>query len=289
MKKDWKLIFFPPVWLVLGLSAVFTAALIWVFCSGREGSPAAYVIYVGSFYALTILCIACIKRFPGYYQWILQRIYANDHAKRYLTDAACKTHVNLYVSLGINLFYVATNVVSAVFYRSLWFAIFAVYYGIMAVMRFLLVRYVHENHIGESRLGELKRARTCAGILLTVNVVLSGVVLMMVYHDRGFEYRGFLIYGMALYTFYVTTMAVMNLIKYRKYQSPIMSVTKIIQLAASLFSMLFLETAMFSQFGQDTPAQTKRVMIMATGAGICVIVVTMSLYVIVRSTKELKK
>lgn len=53
--------------------------------------------------------------------------------------------------------------------------------------------------------------------------------------------------------------------------------------------MLFLETAMFSQFGEDTPLETKRIMIMATGAGISVVVVGMSFYMIVRSSKEMKE
>ena len=84
-------------------------------------------------------------------------------------------------------------------------------------------------------------------------------------------------------------MAIKDMVKYRKYQSPVMSMSKIIQMAAALFSMLFLETAMFSQFGAQTSPVLQRNMIMATGAGISVIVVTMAVYMIVRSTKEIRK
>lgn len=55
----------------------------------------------------------------------------------------------------------------------------------------------------------------------------------------------------ALYTFYITTTAIIDIIKYRKYNSPVMSISKVIKLAAALVSMLFLETAMFAQFGAD--------------------------------------
>lgn len=290
--KNWKSIckkfLFLPLWLIFILTVISTMALVTVFVKGWETEPFAYAVYVASFYTLTVICIACFTTIPGYYKGIREKVYDNQYANRYLTDVAYKTHVSLYTSLGINLLYVATNAISAVIYRTYWFAIFAIYYGIMAVMRFLLVRYVGKNHIGESRLGELKRSRACAYILMTVNLTLSGVVLMMVYYNRGFEYRGFLIYVMAMYTFYTTTTAIIDVIKYHKYRSPVMSMSKIIKLASSLFSMLFLETAMFSQFGQDTPVQTKRIMIMATGAGICVIVVGMSVYMIVRATKEIK-
>lgn len=280
---------FPPLWAVLVLTVFSTVALVAVFVKGWETNPFACIIYVVSFYTLTVICLACWKTVPGYYKSIREKVYDNKYANRYLTDTAFKTHVNLYRSFAINLLYVAINAVSGIVYSTRWFGIFAVYYAIMAIMRFLLIRYVGHNQIGSSRLGELKRARLCCYILMTVNLALSGAVLMMVYFERGFEYSGFLIYVMALYTFYITTTAIIEMVKYRKYNSPVMSVSKIIKLAAALFSMLFLETAMFSQFGGDTSPEIRQIMIMATGAGISVIVVTMAVYMIVRSTKEIRE
>lgn len=278
-----------PLWLIIILTLASAGALIFVFVKGMAETLVAYAVYAVSFYTLTVICIACFKTIPEYYRNIRKKVYENKYANRYLTDAVYKTHINLNASLTVNLLYAAANAVFAVMYHTYWFAIFAVYYGIMAVMRFLLVRYVGKNHIGESHIGELKRSRACAFILLTVNITLSWVVLMMVYYDRGFKYQGYLIYVMALYTFYTTTTAIIDVFKYRKYNSPVMSMSKIIKLASLLFSMLFLETAMFSQFGQDTSDSFRRIMIMATGAGICVMVVGMSVYMIVRSTKEIRK
>ena len=291
--RNWKSIgkkfLFLPLCLIMILTVISTIALIFVFTKGWETVWIAYVIYVISFYTLTVVCLACWKTIPKYYKRMKGKVYDNKYANRYLTDVVFKTHVTLYRSLFINLIYVIVNAVSAILYHTYWFAIFAIYYAIMAIMRFLLVRYVGRNQIGTSRLGELKRSRLCAYILMTVNLALSGAVLMMVYFNRGFEYQGFLIYVIALYTFYITGMAIKDMVKYRKYQSPVMSMSKIIQMAAALFSMLFLETAMFSQFGADTSPQVKRNMIMVTGAGISVIVVIMAVYMIVRSTQEIKK
>ena len=291
--KDWKTVgkklLFPPLWLIFLLAVISAAALAAVFLKGWETAPIAYAIYVLSFYALTVLCLACWKTIPGYYRSIKGRVYKNKYANRYLTDTAFKTHVSLYISLGINLLYVATNAFSAVFYSTWWFALFAAYYAILAVMRFLLVRYVNRNSIGSSRMGELKRSRLCAYILIFVNLILSGAVLMMVYFDRGFEYRGILIYVMAMYTFYMTGSAIRDMIKYRKLGSPVMSTSKIIKFAAALVSMLSLETAMFSQFGGEMSPEAQQLMIMLTGAGIAVTVVTMAMYVIIRNTKEIRK
>lgn len=290
MKKNiWRKLLFLPVWLILVLTACSTAALIAVFAYDWEISPAAYAVYVLAFYTLTVLCLACWKTFPGYCRSIRRKVYDNRYASRYLTDPVFRTHVSLYISLGINLLYVAVNAVSAAVYSTAWFGIFAVYYTIMAVMRFLLLRYMHRNAIGQSRFGELKRSRLCAYILMFVNLILTGAVLMMVTFDRGFSYRGILIYVMAMYTFYITVSAVIDLFKYRKLGSPVMSVSKIIKFAQALVSMLFLETAMFAQFGGDMAPEYQRLMIMLTGGGIALIVVIMAVYVIVRSTEEIRK
>ncbi len=288
-KKFGKKLLFPPLWIVILLVIFSTAALVTVFVKGWDALPVGYVVYVVAFYTLTIFCLACWKTFPKYYRKIKGAVYANPYTNRYFTDAVFKTHVTLYRSLIINLVYVAVNAASAVIYRTRWFAIFAIYYAIMAIMRFLLVRYVNRNGIGENRMGELKRARFCAYILMTVNLTLSGAVVMMVHFDRGFEYQGVLIYVVALYTFYITAAAVKDMIVYRKYNSPVMSMTKIIKLASSLFSMLFLETAMLAQFGEESTQGFQKIMIMATGACIGAIVVAISLYMIVQTTKEIAK
>lgn len=290
--KNWKTIFkkllYPPIWMIIILAILSSAALVAVFLKGITESPITYSIYVLSFYTLTVACMACADVFPGYYRSIRQKIYDNKFAGRYMTDPAFKTHINLYRSLCVNLLYAAFNLFSAIFYTTAWFLLFACYYIVMAIMRFLLVRYVNKEGIGKNRFRELKRSRLCALILLTINLALSGAVLMMVYFDRGFEYRGILIYVMALYSFYITTASIINMVKYKKYNSPVMSMAKSINLAAALISMLALETAMLSQFGSEMSLEDRRIMIIATGAGISVIIVCLSVYSIWKTSKEIK-
>ncbi|MBP1560137.1 MAG: hypothetical protein J6C96_02705 [Oscillospiraceae bacterium] len=156
-------------------------------------------------------------------------------------------------------------------------------------MRFLLVRFVNRTGIGKNRFKELRRSRLCGYILLTVDLFLSGAVLMIIYHNKGYQYNGILIYIMAAYTFYITVIAIINLVKYRRLGNPVMSMAKIINMAAALVSMLSLETAMFSEFGKDMSPENQRIMIMLTGAGVSVIIVTMSVYSIVKNSIEIKK
>lgn len=284
-----KKLLFPPKWVVMVLAVFSTVSLIMIFVKGWEMTVAAYVVYTLSFYTLSVVCALCIKVFPGYYRKLKNKLYQNKYADKYLTDVVFKTQVGLYCSLVVNFIYVAVNVISAFVFRTNWFGIFAIYYGIIAIMRFLLVRFVMKNPIGTNRLGELKRARLCACILLTVNIALSGAVLMMIFFNRGFQYQGFLIYVIATYTFYITTTAIIDMVKYRKYKSPVMSIIKVIKMASALFSMLFLETAMFAQFGADTPEETKQIMIMITGAGISITVIVMAVYMVVQTSRQIKQ
>lgn len=287
-KKLIKLLY-PPVWVMVLLTLICTAALIFTFVGGYESHPAAYFTYVLSFYTLTVIVMKCIKIIPKQYHAAKERVYANPVGERLMTDMKFRTHVSLYGSLTVNLLYVGLNIVSGFLYNTAWFFVLAFYYTILAVMRFLLVRFVNRTGIGNDRIRELRRSRLCGYILLTVNLALSGAVLMILYQNKGFEYHGMLIYVMAAYTFWITTVAIVNLIKYKKLGSPVMSMTKIISMAAALVSMLSLETAMFSQFGEDMSPENQRLMVILTGAGVSVIIVIMSAYSIVKNSIEIKR
>jgi len=283
-----KKLLFPPIGVLILLAIVSTAALVVVFLNDLDTELIAYMIYVFSFYSLVVICIACYFKIPGYYKKIRQEI--NDKwGHRFVLDPARKTHLSLYRSLIVNLFYIAVHMLYVVLYHTAWFIIFAVYYSILAMVRFLLLRYADRNKIGENRISELKRSRMCAYILLLINFVLSGAVLMILYQHRGFEYHGILIYVMAMYTFYSTTISGINLVKYRRYNSPVLLTARVINLAQALVSFLALETAMFSQFAAENSLESQKIIIIATGAAVSMFIVTISIYMIVRSNSELKK
>lgn len=287
-KRILKALLFPPLWITVSLSVLCAAGLIFVFAKGCSETVPSYFLYALSFYALCVVCARLWVFLPRGYKRAKGALYANTYGNRYLSNAAYRTGVSLHLSLGINLLYVGVNAVSFVLYRSSWFVILAVYYAILAAMRFLLVKYIRATGIGKNRRGELKRATVCSFILLLTNFSLTGSVLMMLYRDKGFAYPGLLIYAMAAYTFYITVYAIVSLVRYRKYASPVMMTSKVISLSAALVSLLALETAMLSQFGQDMAAQNKRLFIALTGAAVSVVIVTLAVVTIVLCIKELK-
>lgn len=288
-KNILKKVFFPSVGFIVIFVVLSAVLLISIFVHGLEMHPFAYVVYVLSFYSFIIFCVACFKTFPKYYKMTKTKMNNNKYINKYFIDITFKTHVNLYRSLIINLLYVLMNMIYAYIYKTWWFFLLSIYYLILSIMRFILTHYIRKNGIGKNYLGELKSARICAIILLSINLVLSGAILMMIYFQRGFEYQGYLIYVIAMYTFYTTITAIRDIIKYRKYNSPIISASNMVKLAASLVSVLTLETAMLSQFGADTSITTKTILIEATGAGISIIIVTMATYFIIYTNKEIRK
>ena len=288
-KKIGKKVLFPPIWLMVSLVIISAAALTVIFVKGLEQSIPAYIVFAVAFYTLSVVTNFCIVVLPKQYRTIKQKIYNNPLGNRYMTDRVFRTKVSLYLSLGISLLYVGINLWSWHMVGSYWFMVLAVYYVIMAVMRFLLVRYVRIQKIGTSILGEWKRSRVCAYILLLINLSLSGAVLMILYQNRGYDYPGIMIYVMAMYTFYAITHAIVELVRYHSLASPVMSTAKIVSLSGALVSMLNLETAMFAQFGGDMSIENQQIFIILTGAGVSAVVVFLSVMLIIKATKAIRR
>ena len=248
----------------------------------------AYAVYVLSAYALVISITGGPDIITGFAQWIkahplTRKMLRIPLVKRFAEDVRFRTSVSLYQGLLVNLLYIALKLTSGIYYRSWWFITLAVYYTLLAVMRFLLLwRW---GGIGPEL--ELRRYRLCGAVLLIMNVALAGMVVLMVSQNHGYVYPGILIYAMAVYSFYTVIIAVINVIKFRTHGSPVLSAAKAINLAAALVSILALETAMIAQFGGGD--DYRRMMTAATGGGVCVIVLSMAVFMIVWSTKHIKQ
>ena len=288
-KKIGKKLLFPPIYVLMILVLVSAGSLTLVFVKGMEETIPAYIVYVLAFYTLSTVTVLCVMVFPTKYITIKQKIYENPLGNRYMTDNVFRAGLSLTAAFLVSMLYVGINLWSWHMLHSWWFMVLAVYYVIMSVMRFLLVRYVRRNELGSSASAEWKRARVCACFLLLINLSLSGAVLMILYQSKGYDYSGIMIYVMALFTFYSTVHAIIEIIKNRKLESPVMAAAKIVSLCGALVSMLNLETAMFAQFGAELSVQDQRIFIILTGAGVSAAVVTLSVMLIVKATKEIRR
>lgn len=287
-----KLFFLPPLPTIF-LSVPSFVFVFYVLAMEIEGF-AAYVSYGLSAYAMVITTTGVIRLVQVIRGGIdkhplVKKLQSHPLGSRYIADAAFRAEVSLYPSLVINMLYAAVKMVSGILYGSVWFISLAVYYILLAVMRFLLLTSARKKHGKTDQITEFRRYRTCGILLAFMDFALSGIVLFIVRQDGGYDYPGVLIYVMAMYTFYAVITAVVNIIKFRKHGSPILSAAKAINLTAALVSMLALETAMLNQFGSNDDPLFRRIMTAATGAVVCGFVLAMAIYMIVHAARQIKK
>lgn len=285
--KLWEWLLFPPIWLIILLIVVSITGLMVLSLTDFEDHPVVYVLYVTATYSVIVSCAFAIKTVPAFYRKAKQGIYSNPFGNRYMTDAAFKVRVSLYGSLTINFAYSVFKLITGIVYSSFWWGAIAVYYMLLSLMRFLLLYYMERKQGEKSPLLEYRSYQLCGILLLTINLSLSAIVYQMVRDSRGFAYpEGFILIA-AMYTFYNITVSIIDLVRYRKYKSPVMSASKAIRFAAALVSMLSLETAMLTVYGSD--AAMYKTMTAWTGAGVCIIVSLMSVYMILRASVEVKR
>ena len=286
--KDWKQIgkrlLFPGRAVLLAGVPLAAALLAYAFAvEGGEGIVS-YVAFAFSSYMTVAVC-ACMPRLVREAIALAHRI---PWLHRYMTDDHVRMHVSLYLSLGLNMLYAVMKLLMGVYFRSVWFVTLGVYYALLTALRFMLLGHVRRNVPGRAMASELKHFRLCGAVLIPMTIALTGVVILVIDRNEGFQYAGYLIYVAAMYAFYKVISAVVNLVKYRRYQSPVMSATKGVSLAAALVSVFALETAMLSQFGQERDPLFRRIMTTATGAGICAFILSMAAVMIIHATRRLK-
>ena len=137
---------------------------------------------------------------------------------------------------------------------------------------------------------ELVKYRACGIVFLVMNLALALIIFFMVYWNRTFEHHMITAIAMAAYTFSALAAAIVSVIKYRRYNSPVYSASKAISLAAALVSVLTLESTMLTTFGKETmTAIEQKWALGATGGTISVLIVAMAIYMIAVGTKKLKQ
>lgn len=283
LKRILHMLLFPHIAITLLIVPIAAALLIYVFTNPMVGSKTAYGAYFLSAYALTILCTGA--------RWIYRRITAfkdeNKYIKLYLNDVHIRAKISLYASLGVSIAYAVFQLALGVYHKTVWFYSLAVYYALLAVVRYFLLRDMKSFTPGENRLHELKRYRFCGIVLVPVNLALAVIVFYITWQSRTFVHHYITTIAMAAYTFTALTIAIVNVVKYKKFQSPVLSAAKIISLASAAVSVLTLETAMLTAFSEKGQELFRRIMTMLTGTAVCLFVLVMAVYMIVKSTKEI--
>lgn len=250
-----------------------------------------YFSYLYSSFSLMVV-IFNIKRFYLYLKEKItssniflntkNKLYKNKHVKRYFEDIRFKTLINLSISSVFNFSFIFIKFTNGVINKSVWFISLAVYYFLLTSIKLILFTNLRKYNKDK----EFIIYKNVGYFLMLLNILLVVMIVQMVISNISIMYPEYFVYLIALYSFYLIISAIVNLIRYRKYNSPILSSIKVINLLAASVSILMLQTIMITTFGENF--EYKRLMNSLTGGAISIITLGISTYMIINGQNKMK-
>lgn len=290
MKK--KLFQFKPITIIL---LVITTIILLVYSLGYKNALPfiQYFSYLYSTFSL-IVVLSNIKRLYLYtknnilntkfYKNTKKSLYKHKYIKKYFEDVRFKNLINLCLSSIINFSFIFIKFVDGINNKSIWFISLSVYYFLLTLIKLFLLNNLRKYDNEK----EFNVYRNIGYFIMVLNIALVIMIIQMVKSNVAIIPKGYIIYLTALYSFYLIISAIINLIKYGKYKSPILSSIKVINLLTASVSILMLQTTMIATFGENN-FEYMRLMNSITGGIISAITLVISTYMILKGQKQIKK
>lgn len=282
-----KKIFSPHIALLLILNIASVVLMCYVFINGLDASVLAYVTYVISAYTLTadvINFIPIIKKLKQFKE-------DNKYLKKYFSDGDLRAKISLYISFFINIAFAVFNFLVGYLNKSHWYGAVGIYYFVLSAIRFLLLRNsgrATQKLSKERKEYELKVYRGIGVMMFLVNIAMSGMAVQMIWQNQSNAHSEIMTIATAAFTFYSLTMAIINLQKYRKTETPIFSAAKMLNFACALMAMFTMQSAMIASFDENND-NFRQIMNTITGSVVLLLVFGLAIYMIRRGNKLLKE
>lgn len=285
LKRILKNIIFPNTIFVLILFPLAIGILLYSMIKFGSESIYSIISYALSFYALTVLCI----KIPSIIKVIRKFKSENKYYLKYKEDVNLRINISLYASLVLNISYSVFQLCLGLYHNSFWFYSMAVYYILLSLVRFYLVNYTKQYKPGDKVLLEYKKYNFCGWIMLLMNTAVTVIIFFIIHFDRTFYHHQITTIALAAYTFLTFSLSIYNFIKYRKYNSPVYSAAKTINLICACVSMMTLTTTMLTTFGSNDVLEFKKVLLGIVGGLVSVFILATSIQIIVYTRKKIKE
>ena len=178
------------------------------------------------------------------------------------------------LSLALNIAFSAYHVVFGIITHSWWLFTVGLYYVILSVVRFVVLRTKKHHSFATKFTG---------GMLMLLSLPLVGTVILAVARDRGMVLHEIVMITMALYAFAKITLATVNLVKARRSASAQLITLRNISFADAFVSIFSLQRSMLVSFEGMNELEIQ-IMNASLGSAVCVIVFLLGLN-LVRSKK----
>lgn len=278
--KYWKKLFALPYLAVLFLSALCAVGLIWVFVTGRETWVPAYFLYAISAWCLTALCVKLPAAVRSATDWL------SRHPKLtgFLKNEELHFKLGLYFEQFLNFGYGIFKIVSGVILGSAWIGCDGIYNMAQALIQlFQILR----RKYAKTPVQQWKSYRFCGALILLMHLTLIGLVFQMVNWNRAEQHGEIMIITTALFAFYKLISGFISIARDRKHLHPVDSSIRMLNLAQAFFAIFSLQASMFHTFG--TGEDWEHLMNILTGCSVCLLIVSIGIYMIRRGNREIKK
>ena len=267
------------------LVIILIPSLIWSMISLGTKHIVSIIIYVLSVYTLLLLCL----KTPKIIKTINRIKQDNKYISKMINDVHFRMKFNLFISLGINVIYAVLQFFIGLRHNSFWFYSMAIYYLILVIIRWILIRPIINYGENENIKKELLKYRFCGWMMLFLNISLTAILFFMIYWNRSFNHHEITTIALAAYTFTSFTIAITSFIKYRKNSRPIYKAIKTINLVSACVSVITLEATMLTTFGNDMSLTDRRLFIGLTGLFVILFIFLLAINIILNTNTKIKE
>ena len=280
-------ILFPSTFLIFLLVNISAVGLVLIFVRGMEEHPVAYLMYLISSYTLVIVCV----RIPQIIKWWQEKLHENKYTDRYLTDKDLRIRLSMYLGLIIAFAFAVFKVVLGFVYESSWFFAMAGYNIILSLMRFVLIHQLRRKGATEyqNRVRGLQSYRVCGWLVMILNIAVSVIIFMVIVQKQTIQYNMIVTIGLAAFTFYCFTRAIINMIKYRERKNPIYAAVKRVDMVKAIVSIFTLQVAMLTTFNGQGETIDVGLMNTLTGVAVTIAINTMGAMMIASVRGDFRK
>ena len=269
-----------PSPLVLLLSIACAAGLVWVFIEGLEAWVPSYFLYALSAYCLAALCV----KLPGALRSIRAGLSRHTKLAAFWKNRELRFKLGLYFGQFINFAYGIFKIASGVILGSAWVGCDGIYNMAQALIQ--LFQILRRKHAG-TLVRQWQSHRLCGVWILLMHLTLIGIVFQMVNWNRAEEQGEILVITTAVFAFYKFTRSFLDIARDRKHIHPVDSSIRMLDLAQASFAIFSLQASMFHTFG--TGEGWEQLLNTITGCAVCLLIVSMGIYMIRRANREIKQ
>ncbi len=295
-KKD-KIVAFlsdPPLWFyvcVYVLTLLFCIGSLLLVAFGVVG-VLSYIIFAfaGVFLAYTVFTV--VKSAPKIKAKGKAVLEANKFTNKLMHDYAFRTKVFSGWSVFINVCFAGFEIVMSLVSHSIWYGALGSYHLLLCVTRFgVIYTLIKKNGTNETELKarNLKLYKQCGWCIIAFNVALTGAIAQMMFSRKAFNYVGLMIFVMAAFAFYKITVAIVNIVKAKKFNDYGTQCLRNVNLTDAVVSIYALQTALIATFSTEAEFGSMRYMNFISGVAVVVVTIAVGVYMIAKSKKEQKK